>query len=371
LATSTLGDQCQGLGLASLPTSTVYHCTASSSYRNPNGIGWIPINFSSISFGTPFSSFPIDPINTTSSGFYYAYISGQNSMSSYEFLSRMESQKYVVSSGVAANDGGYSNQYYEVGKDLALALPMSQNLNRVSSTDYLSFDQNGLIGYWPLDEGQGLTAIDQTGNGNAGTWNGNLISGSHYTSGKAGSYSGNFDGSTNYVAIISSTSSILNPGLGNFSVVAWVKTTTSGDIVRASNSSAGAFTLGYGLVVTNFICPTGEIYFAYAASGTRESAICSATTVNDGNWHLITAVVNRQNSQAVYIDGVLSTLASTTLTGSPVLTSDNRRGQDPLMDLSMIFGSITERFRPLKFQLFTMPRNNCSRCYCTYFIFEI
>src|ERR1700722_17041719 len=41
-ATSTAGDQCQGLGLPSLPTGLSYHCPASSTLRNTNGPGWLP-----------------------------------------------------------------------------------------------------------------------------------------------------------------------------------------------------------------------------------------------------------------------------------------------------------------------------------------
>ena len=37
---------------------------------------------------------------------------------------------------------------------------------------YLDGNENGLLAYWPLDEGTGSTAIDQTGNGNNGTING-------------------------------------------------------------------------------------------------------------------------------------------------------------------------------------------------------
>jgi prepilin-type N-terminal cleavage/methylation domain-containing protein len=70
-ATSTAGDQCQGLGLISLPSTYTYHCAASSTYRNVNGTGWIPINFSTISTGSPLGSLPVDPTNSSSSRLYY------------------------------------------------------------------------------------------------------------------------------------------------------------------------------------------------------------------------------------------------------------------------------------------------------------
>ena len=79
-ATSTAGDQCQGLGLPSLPTGWNYQCAATSSYRKTYGTGWMPLNFSTASFGTPLSILPIDPTNKTSSAFYYTYVRTGRSM---------------------------------------------------------------------------------------------------------------------------------------------------------------------------------------------------------------------------------------------------------------------------------------------------
>ena len=60
-ATTTAGTNCVTMGLPTLPATYSYHCAASSTYRNVNGQGWIPVNLSSISAGTPISNFPIDP----------------------------------------------------------------------------------------------------------------------------------------------------------------------------------------------------------------------------------------------------------------------------------------------------------------------
>ena len=53
LATSTLGDQCQGLNLPALSTGDTYQCPASSNSRNTDGSGWIPVNFNSLPTGSP------------------------------------------------------------------------------------------------------------------------------------------------------------------------------------------------------------------------------------------------------------------------------------------------------------------------------
>ena len=51
-ATSTAGTDCSGVGppTSTLPSGWSYHCAASSTYRSVNGLGWIPVDFSQISF---------------------------------------------------------------------------------------------------------------------------------------------------------------------------------------------------------------------------------------------------------------------------------------------------------------------------------
>ena len=98
-ATTTAGDQCQGLNLPVL-TSSTYQCPASSTYRNTNGLGWIPINFASTSIGSPIGSLSIDPINTSSSGEFYTY---ESNGTQWETTMALESSKYAMTE---ASDGG-------------------------------------------------------------------------------------------------------------------------------------------------------------------------------------------------------------------------------------------------------------------------
>jgi len=119
LATSTAGDQCQGLGLISLPYGYSYQCASPSNYRNVNGSGWIPVNFSSIPGGSPFGSLPIDPTNASSSRLYYTYTTNGTQ---YEVTSPMESQKYGLggSNDAVSTDGGTDAYLLEKGSNLAL-----------------------------------------------------------------------------------------------------------------------------------------------------------------------------------------------------------------------------------------------------------
>ena len=137
---------CANLGLSSPPLGWAYHCVPSSSSTRVDGTGWIPVNLTLLSSGSPLSKLPIDPTNTTSTGLYYTYVSG----GSYALSSALESQKYLNST--ASQDQGYDPGKYEIGSDLSL-------IGR----------SEGLVGWWPLDGDPG----DRSGNGNGGTVVGN------------------------------------------------------------------------------------------------------------------------------------------------------------------------------------------------------
>lgn len=112
-ATSTAGTDCGGIGIVP-PTGWSYHCAASSTQRNVDGTGWLPVDFTQVSAGTPFGALPVDPVNASSSGLYYTYTPG----GSFKLTALLESDKYVAS---AAEDGGTSGAAYETGTNLALA----------------------------------------------------------------------------------------------------------------------------------------------------------------------------------------------------------------------------------------------------------
>ena len=124
--------------LPSPPIGWAYHCVPSSSSTRVDGTGWIPVNLTLLSSGSPLSKLPIDPTNTTSSGLYYTYVSG----GSYALSSALESQKYLVST--ASQDQGYDPGRYEIGSDLSL-------IGRCE----------GLVGWWPLDGDPGDRSREQ------------------------------------------------------------------------------------------------------------------------------------------------------------------------------------------------------------------
>jgi prepilin-type N-terminal cleavage/methylation domain-containing protein len=290
-ATSTAGDQCQGLGLPAFSTSSgaSYQCAATSSYRSVKGTGWIPLNFSTISSGAPMGALPVDPTNQTSSGLYYTY-SGNGT--SFMVTALLESKKYhtqLSGNSPVADFPGVA----AVGTSFTIS-PL--------------WSASGLAGYWALDEGSGSSTTDLGPNGNAGTWTGASSGGTHYVVGKVGTYAGTFDGSTDYVVKTSPTG--LNTGTTTRSITGWIDPSPSATVrvpfVYGNGDRTGSAGQGFGIYldssnVLNF-WSTGPYDFSTGA------------TVSLNTWHYI-AVAYDGSTVRVYLDGALVGAQSTPVLG--------------------------------------------------------
>jgi prepilin-type N-terminal cleavage/methylation domain-containing protein len=92
------------------------------------GSGWLPIPFSNITSGAPFSSLPVDPSGTNSNSSCalgvapctYTYTA--SSTGQYKLAVKMESTKYNFNGGgsVVDGDGGNSTSTYEAGSNVNL-----------------------------------------------------------------------------------------------------------------------------------------------------------------------------------------------------------------------------------------------------------
>jgi hypothetical protein len=85
------------------------------------GSGWLPVNFTAISAGSPISSLPVDPVNSAT--YFYAYRADTTNLT-FEINADMESTKFAQSgsSDVESTDGGNVATIYEVGTDPGLDL---------------------------------------------------------------------------------------------------------------------------------------------------------------------------------------------------------------------------------------------------------
>jgi len=152
----------------------------------------------------------------------------------------------------------------------------------------------GLVGYWSFDDG---TASDNSGNGNNGT----LINGPTVVAGKIGQAL-SFNGAGQYVNV----GNVLNPGSGDLSVFAWVKTTQSGglNMIISKRNSSVSTNGGYQL----FQNGSGALSFTFGdGNSSRVRVDSTAPRVNDGNWHLAGVVFTRAGNGVIYVDGVQAT----------------------------------------------------------------
>jgi hypothetical protein len=126
-----------------------------------NGSGWIPVNFSQMSTRAPFGALPVDPINTTSSGNYYTYVTG----GSWELNTRLESNKYGYNPDnlqtISRTDGGNNDYLYEVGTNLSLIL---DNENYLNDGDMELADTSNWADYGSVTVKEKVTNVVSLGN---------------------------------------------------------------------------------------------------------------------------------------------------------------------------------------------------------------
>jgi prepilin-type N-terminal cleavage/methylation domain-containing protein len=135
------------------------------------------------------------------------------------------------------------------------------------------------VGYWPFEEGSGITTSDGTGNGNNGT----LSAASTWVAGAKGNAI-NFDGS-NYVTMSKSISLSSNA----FTATAWFKTLNAGDIKIFSTSVSHHQISLY----------SGSLRFC------GDQCVSGGPNYADGAWHFA-VITGDSASIRGYVDGRLS-----------------------------------------------------------------
>lgn len=156
---------------------------------------------------------------------------------------------------------------------------------------------NSAVGIWGFDESAGVTAIDTSGSGNAGT----ITSGTR-SAGVTGS-SLVLNGTTTSVNAGSSGS--LNFGSGSFTASTWFKTTGTSFQRLLSKGNYGN-TNGYLLATHN-----GALTFAVGANGVQANSVAINTPsgLNDNRWHHVAVAVDgATDTIRIYVDGVQQAL---------------------------------------------------------------
>jgi prepilin-type N-terminal cleavage/methylation domain-containing protein len=285
-ATSTAGTNCATMGLPATSTGWSDHCAASSTNRSVNNTGWFPINFSNISSGAPFGSLPVDPTNNTSSLLYYTYMTNGNQ---YELTVPLESTKYL--------------------KQNLLTTDIDPSRVAAGSNSGLVSQSEGLMGYWNFEEGGGTTTLDQSGNGNNGTWSGSAPF--YSTAAKVGSYAGDITSNPGGVSILGNSAF----NLTNFSGIAWINSSVPYKIVMADGLNSGGS------------CASGDEgwYFSQWAfdycNGSNTSTIITYTQPSTSTWHQVAFSFTSGHSLNIYVDGLLvqsSSVGTVTYNATPL-----------------------------------------------------
>jgi prepilin-type N-terminal cleavage/methylation domain-containing protein len=285
-ATSTAGTNCATMGLPATSTGWFDQCPASSTFRNVNGQGWVPVNFSAISSGAPFGALPIDPTNASSSLFYYTYTTnGQQ----YEFTVPLESQKYL--------------------KQNLLVSDPDPTREALGGAPGLVPQEEGLVGYWNFDEGTGSSTIDQSGSQNNGAWSGAAAGTSgYYSPGKVGPWAGTFNGASTYV----------NEGSGSalnltsyISIVAWVNPSPScaNPCVVVGTNGVGSTLTAYDIYLRN--APGADIGVGFVTPDNLQHGGGTGGTVNYGQWNYLAMTFDGTTVRS-YLNGVLVNSGSAT-----------------------------------------------------------
>jgi len=263
---------CSSYTLPTLPTGYTYYCTTSTSYRNTDGTGWIPIDFTVSDSNKYLSSLPVDPVNNTT--YFYTYFPG----GSYELTAILANPNKN-----SINDEGSLTSNFELGSP-----------NRTFTTP-LQRDKN-LIAYWKFDEESGV-AYDSSGNGYNGTLSGperQTIVGTN----KAMYYDAT---GSDYV----STSSSTIPNTGILTVETWMKSQLHATAHQTITSDNGQHvTIGYIWVMR--LSNSNTLYYEYT-NGTTMAGLFFANFFQDlsNQWiHIVTVCDYTNKTIKAYRNGV-------------------------------------------------------------------
>lgn len=163
--------------------------------------------------------------------------------------------------------------------------------------------ENLPIADWHFDEESGSTATDSTGNGHTGT----IVEAERVPGKTGGALS--FDGISDYVLASDAqsggtTGTGLDMGTRDWTVAAWIKTTSSGMVLTKMGFVGGGNPDGWGLSVS----ANGTVGAVVHKSGGATVNIFNGdgSMVNDGRWHHIAVVFDRAGSMTPYVDGLRS-----------------------------------------------------------------
>lgn len=262
--------------------------------------------------------------------------------------SETPSETLTVSAG-DENTGtnGIAQGYYKQGDGAESTISAQGGTSAVVTFTSRSIANDGLWCRWKMDEKAASTAAEARGL----PFNGTLMNQTAWTGGFNNQGGVEFSGFSSeggtgaYVTMGNPADRSLDFGNDSFSIALWVKYTdgtfpegqTGRRIISKGNYG---FNAGYTIALEG----TGQLYAGIGATqGGASQALFfhTAAEYNDGKWHHVTAVFDRQNSAArIYVDGVAQELAKESNTGGTIDPAEPTMIDHP--DLSFLSATNTE-----------------------------
>jgi len=218
---------------------------------------------------------------------------------------------------------------------------------------------NGLIAHYPFSG----NANDISGNGFHGIVNGPIPTMDRF--GNANS-AYQFDGVNDFISVTDNM--VLDIGLSNYTLVAWIKT--------ANNNAGRIFSKGSFNCQTGYMMRTGgssasKIHLENAANSNCIINFDGNVIIDDNTWHCIVGVVNRDSFARIYVDGVLDRQVNINSTGfnfsnnlNLIFGADNALNAEffsgSLDDIGIFNRAISPGEVAVLYASSTTPGDNCS-----------
>ncbi|EKD91103.1 MAG: hypothetical protein ACD_30C00045G0003 [uncultured bacterium] len=218
------------------------------------------------------------------------------------------------------------------------------NYARTASQVAYDYNQGEPVAHWRMDECQGTTTNDSSGNSNTGT----LTVGATGTQTSAGScttsstawgngatgkrnYSLNFDGTDDYVQVTDTANLRFDASTADFSLFAWVKRTTTGTeyIISKEDADDDGWRMQFN--------SSNQVLCSEDATD-----VTSTQTITDTSWYLVGCTIDRDGNGQVYIDGKSTGSAVSMGTDAMATTSNIRIATRSYTSTSYLNGQIDD-----------------------------
>ncbi|MBT3249409.1 MAG: site-specific integrase [Candidatus Pacebacteria bacterium] len=214
-----------------------------------------------------------------------------------------------VTENTSTIDGGQSHTVYlstEVGLQVIQENASSHSTGtdgatesngslKIYTKDYISEEMVGDIrGMWPLNNNAASDLEDISVKANTLTNNGTVT----FTASGVRGNAATFNGSTQYLSRADDADLDFGSST-DFTLGAWINTTMTGTGTIFNKRSKTADISGYRVRITSGIVQL------WLDDNVARTNISSNSLPNDGKWHHIAVVIDRDNSASIYIDGIL------------------------------------------------------------------